>query len=63
MSDWFDANILSLMKRAPLKNVIINLGHPLKPQIRKASHTCLLAYIKTYHNFDGLLGEYTEAGF
>ena len=52
-----------IIKAKHLKHLIINLGHPTKPSIRKASHTCLLAYIKTYHNFDTLLEEYLDAGF
>lgn len=51
------------IKSRHLKYLIYNLGHPSKPSIRKASHTSLLAYIKTYHNFDMMLEEYVEAGF
>lgn len=39
------------------------MGNPGKPSIRKASHTCLLAFVKTYNNFDALLEEYLNSGF
>lgn len=51
------------IKSKHLKYLIYNLGHPSKPSIRKASHTSLLAYVKTYHNFDAMLEEYLESGF
>ena len=41
----------------------MNLGHVSKAPLRKASHTCLLAFIKSYHNFDGLIEQYLDHGF
>lgn len=38
-----------------------NLGD-VKPQIRKTSHYCLLAYVKTYRSFDDLISNYIMEG-
>jgi hypothetical protein len=38
-----------------------NLGDA-KPQIRKTSHYCLLAYVKTYRSFDDLISNYIMEG-
>jgi hypothetical protein len=40
-----------------LKHVVTNLGDS-KPQLRKTSHYCLLAYIKTYKSFDEIINVY-----
>ena len=42
--------------------MVRNLGDP-KPQLRKTSHYCLLAYIKTYKTFDELIQVYLHFGF
>ena len=34
-----------------LKHIVINLGDS-KPALRKTSHYCLLAYVRTMKNFD-----------
>lgn len=44
-----------------LKNLVKNLGD-LKPQIRKTSHYCLLAYVKAYKSFDDLISNYIMEG-
>ena len=41
----------------------MNLGHTTKSSLRKSSHTCLLAFMKSYHNFDGLIEQYLDNGF
>jgi hypothetical protein len=41
--------------------MVINLGDS-KPQIRKTSHYCLLAYIRTFKNFDDLIEVYVGNG-
>lgn len=42
--------------------MVRNLGDG-KPQIRKTSHYCLLAYVKTYKTFDELIQVYISYGF
>ena len=42
--------------------MVRNLGDS-KPQIRKTSHYCLLAYVKTYKTFDELIQVYINYGF
>lgn len=44
-----------------LKNMVRNLGDG-KPQIRKTSHYCLLAYVKTYKTFDEIIQIYLHYG-
>lgn len=44
-----------------LKNLVKNLGD-MKPQIRKTSHYCLLAYVKAYKSFDDLISNYIMEG-
>jgi hypothetical protein len=41
--------------------MVVNLGDS-KPQIRKTSHYCLLAYIRMFKNFDDLIGVYIANG-
>jgi len=41
--------------------MVLNLGDG-KPQIRKTSHYCLLAYIRTFKNFDDLIEAYITNG-
>ena len=41
--------------------MVINLGDT-KPQIRKTSHYCLLAFIRTFKNFDDLIEAYIMNG-
>ena len=41
--------------------MVKNLGDA-KPQIRKTSHYCLLAYVKTYKSFDELIQVYLNVG-
>ena len=41
--------------------MVLNLGDT-KPQIRKTSHYCLLAYIRTFKNFDDLIEAYINNG-
>ena len=41
--------------------MVKNLGDE-KPQIRKTSHYCLMAYIKTYKSFEELLQVYLANG-
>jgi len=41
--------------------MVVNLGDA-KPQIRKTSHYCLLAYIRTFRNFDDLIEAYSAHG-
>jgi hypothetical protein len=41
--------------------MVTNLGD-VKPQIRKTSHYCLLAYVKTYKSFDELIQVYLTNG-
>ena len=45
-----------------LEPLVVNLGHPTKPGIRKASHTCLLAFLRSYKNFNTLINAYTSYG-
>lgn len=42
--------------------MVINLGDS-KPQIRKTSHYCLLAYVRMFKNFDDLVEVYIGNGF
>lgn len=51
-----------LLKSKLLRAVVRNLGDLDLPSLRKASHSCLVQYIKTYHNFDALLYWYTREG-
>ena len=44
-----------------LRKIVLNLGDT-KPQLRKTSHFCILAYIKTFHTIDEILAVYTEIG-
>ena len=44
-----------------LKRIILNLGDS-KPQVRKTSHYCILAYIKTFKNIDEIISLYIEFG-
>lgn len=44
-----------------MKSLVVNLGDA-KPQIRKTSHYCLLAYIRTFKNFDDLIEIYIANG-
>ena len=44
-----------------LKQVIVNLGDP-KPQLRKTSHYCLLAFVKAYKHIDEVIGFYLDIG-
>ena len=44
-----------------LRPMVLNLGDG-KPQIRKTSHYCLLAYIRTFKNFDDLIEAYINNG-
>lgn len=41
--------------------MVINLGDA-KPQIRKTSHYCLLAYVRMFKNFDDLIEAYIGNG-
>ena len=41
--------------------MVANLGDA-KPQIRKTSHYCLLAFVRTFKNFDDLLEVYLKEG-
>lgn len=41
--------------------MVQNLGDS-KPSIRKTSHYCLLAYVKTYKSFDELIQVYLNVG-
>lgn len=41
--------------------MVVNLGD-LKPQIRKTSHYCLLAYVRMFKNFDDLIEVYVGNG-
>ena len=41
--------------------MVKNLGDE-KPQIRKTSHYCLMAYVKTYKSFDELFQVYMTVG-
>lgn len=43
--------------------VIPSLGHPSKTSLRKAAHTLLLNALKTYPNFNQLIGLYIDSGF
>lgn len=38
-----------------------NLAHD-KTQMRKTSHYCLLAYVRAFNDFDGLVKEYIAFG-
>ena len=49
------------IKTKLLKPMVLNLGDA-KPQIRKTSHYCLLAYIRTFKNFDDLIETYIAHG-
>lgn len=49
-----------LLKSKILRQLVHNLGDLNRPSLRKASHSCLLQYVKTYHNFDSLLYHYTR---
>lgn len=49
------------IKTKLLKPMVLNLGDS-KPQIRKTSHYCLLAYIRTFKNFDDLIETYIAHG-
>ncbi len=51
-----------MLKSKILKQVIRNLGDLNRPSLRKCSHSCLLQYVKTYHNFDTLLYHYMRQG-
>ena len=42
--------------------MVVNLGDS-KPQIRKTSHYCLLAYVRMFKNFDDLVEVYIGNGF
>lgn len=44
-----------------LRPMVANLGDA-KPQIRKTSHYCLLAFVRTFKNFDDLLEVYAKEG-
>jgi hypothetical protein len=44
-----------------LKQVVVNLGD-IKPQVRKTSHYCLLAFVKAYKHLDELINFYIENG-
>lgn len=46
-----------------LQYLVASLGHPTKTNVRKASHTALIAFLKTYHNFDQLCQAYVRYGF
>ena len=50
------------IKSKLLKSMVINLGDA-KPQIRKTSHYCLLAYTRTFKNFDDIIEAYITYGF
>ena len=45
------------IKTKVLRQTVINLGDT-KPQVRKTSHYCLLAYAKTYRSLDELFAIY-----
>jgi hypothetical protein len=51
-----------LLKNKLIKQVVKNLGDLNNPTLRKCSHSCLLAYVKTYHNFDTILHYYLREG-
>jgi hypothetical protein len=51
-----------ILKSKILKQIIRNLGDANRPSLSKCSHSCLLQYIKSYHNFDSLLYHYTREG-
>lgn len=50
------------IKSKVLRQTVLNLGDS-KPQVRKTSHYCLLAFAKTYRSLDELLAIYLELGF
>jgi hypothetical protein len=49
------------IKTKLLRSMVVNLGD-LKPQIRKTSHYCMLAYIRMFKNFDDLIEVYIGNG-
>jgi hypothetical protein len=51
-----------ILKSKILKQIIRNLGDANRPSLRKCSHSCLLQYVKSYHNFDSLLYHYMREG-
>lgn len=51
-----------ILKSKILRIVVRNLGDANRPSLRKCSHSCLLQYVKNYHNFDSLLYHYTREG-
>jgi hypothetical protein len=44
-----------------LRKIVANLGDA-KPQLRKSSHYCILAYLKTFKSIDEIILVYMEHG-